>query len=87
MQSIDAIIGKFIEIVINPIIFIGFTAAFIVFLWGIVEFLAQGNNPEKSANGKRHMIWGVVGLFIFVASIGIIRILSNTVSGPEVFEA
>lgn len=87
MESVDAIIAKFVDIIINPIIILGFTVSFIVFLWGIVEFLAQGNNPEKASNGKRHMVWGVVGLFIFIASIGIIRILSNTVSGPDIFEA
>lgn len=87
-QEIDAFvqgaIGKFVEIIINPIIYIFFAASFLVFFWGIVEFLAQGNNPEKASTGKRHMFWGIIGLFIFIASLGILRIISNTVSGPQI---
>lgn len=79
-------IGKFVEIIVNPIIYILFTASFLVFFYGIVEFLAQGNNPEKASAGKRHMFWGVIGIFIFIASIGILRIISETIGGPQILE-
>ena len=83
-EFVSGVIEKFVEIIINPIIYFFFIASLLVFFWGIVEFLAQGDNPEKASSGKRHMVWGIVGLFIFVASIGILRILSNTVGGPSI---
>lgn len=87
-QEVDAFvegaIGKFVEIIVNPIIILFATASLLVFIWGIIEFLAQGNNPEKASTGKRHMFWGIIGLFIFIASIGILRIISNTVAGPQI---
>lgn len=83
-EFVSGVIGKFVDIVINPIIYFFFLTSLMVFFWGIVEFLAQGDNPEKASSGKRHMFWGIIGLFIFVASIGILRILSNTVGGPDI---
>ena len=83
-EFVSGVIGKFVEIVINPIIYFFFIASLLVFFWGIIEFLAQGDNPEKASSGKRHMFWGIIGLFIFIASIGILRILSNTVGGPTI---
>ncbi len=87
-QEVDAFvegaIGKFVEVIINPIIILFAVVSLIVFIWGIIEFLAQGNNPEKASTGKRHMFWGIIGLFIFIASVGILRIISNTVAGPQI---
>ena len=87
-QEVDAFvqgaIGKFVEVIINPIIILFTVVSLIVFIWGIIEFLAQGNNPEKASTGKRHMFWGIIGLFIFIASIGILRIISNPVAGPQI---
>lgn len=83
---VQGVIGRFVEIIINPLIYILLTASLLVFFWGIIEFLAQGNNPEKASTGKRHMFWGIVGLFIFIASVGILRIISNTIGGPEILQ-
>lgn len=83
-EFVSGVIGKFVEIIVNPIIYFFFIASLLVFFWGIIEFLAQGDNPEKASSGKRHMFWGIIGLFIFIASIGILRILSNTVGGPTI---
>lgn len=76
---VEGAIGKFVEIIINPIIYILATASLLVFIYGIIEFLSQGNNPERASTGKRHMFWGIVGLFIFIASVGILRLIANTV--------
>lgn len=78
-EFVQGVIGKFVEIIINPLIYILATASLLVFLYGIVEFLAQGNNPAKASIGKQHMFWGIIGLFIFMASVGILRLIANTV--------
>jgi len=53
----------------------------LVFVWGLVEFLwalRKGDNPKK---GQDHMIWGLIGLFIMVASWAIIQVIQRTVIG------
>lgn len=81
---VQGVIGKFIDIIINPIIVLLAAASLVVFFYGIIEFLSQGNNAEKASTGKRHMFWGIIGLTIFITSIGLLRILSNTVAGPQI---
>jgi len=79
-------IGTFVDVIINPLIIIGFTISFLIFFWGVIEFLAQGNNPQKASAGKQHMFWGIIGLFIFISSIALVSGLSSLVSGPNVFQ-
>ncbi len=66
--------------VINPLIAILFAVALLVFIIGVVEFLANSDNEEKQDIGKKHMIWGIIGLFIMVSAVGIMRLIINTIS-------
>lgn len=83
---IQGAIGKFVEVIINPIIILLAALSLVVFIFGLIEFLAQGNNPEKASTGKRHMFWGIIGLFIFIASVGILRIIAQTVGDVQILE-
>lgn len=83
---IQGVIGKFVEVIINPIIILLAALSLVVFIFGLIEFLAQGNNPEKASTGKRHMFWGIIGLFIFIASVGILRIIAQTVGDVQILE-
>ena len=66
--------------IINPFIAILFAVALLVFIFGVVEFLANSDNEEKQDIGKKHMIWGIIGLFIMVSAVGIMRLIINTIS-------
>lgn len=69
-------ISKFI---INPIIFTLFSIAFVVFIWGLVQFVANLDNEEARSTGGKHMIWGLIGMAIMVSVNGIIGIIDSTV--------
>ena len=73
------IIDTIVTEIINPLIRLLFGAGIIVFLWGMVEFLFALDDDTKKSNGKRHMIWGIIGLAIMVAVFGIINIIQATV--------
>lgn len=53
--------------------------ALLVFFWGIVQFIAGGE--AKRDEGKKHMIWGIVGLFVMVAVWGLVGFLGTLVLG------
>jgi len=63
--------------ILNPIIGLLIAWAVIVFLYGVAEFIAGAASDEKREIGKRHMIWGVIGLFVCVAVFGIMNVLAN----------
>lgn len=77
-MSIDELLGKISEFILNPIIILFFTVALLVFFWGIFQFVSKTDDQQARATGKRNMIWGIVGMFIMFAVFGIIRIILNT---------
>ncbi len=53
-----------------------------LFVWGLVEYLYALNvKGEQDATGKSHMFWGMVGMFVMVAALAIIKLINSTVSG------
>lgn len=54
------------------------TVAVVFTLWGIVRFVAAGDNDEMRAKGKKTMLWGVVGIVLMVSLWGIINIVNDT---------
>lgn len=66
--------------ILTPIENILIVAGTLLFLWGVVEFIAGASSEDKRTEGKRHMIWGIVGLAIILGARGIIRILENLFS-------
>ncbi len=46
--------------------------AVIVFLWGVLKFLMNANDPDKRGEGRMFMIWGIVGIVIMVSVWGLV---------------
>ncbi len=69
--------------IINPIITFLFALAVVLFLYGVFEFIANGNNDEKKTTGKSHMIWGIVGLTIMMGVWGILNMVLSTLNIPK----
>jgi len=63
--------------IINPIIGLMIAVGVVVFLYGLVEFIAGSTSEEKRSIGKRHIIWGIIGLFIAVSAFGLMNLLAN----------
>jgi hypothetical protein len=53
--------------------------AVVYFLWGVVGFIKNADNTEKREEGYKHMIWGIIGLFIMISANGIINIIRSTI--------
>ena len=71
------LLQKIIVQIINPVIVILVTLALVVFIWGIVQMIYSANNEEIRTQGKRHLLWGLVGLFIMLTVKGLLAIIQN----------
>lgn len=71
-------INRFLDQIVNPIIVFIFALALVYFLYGMVVFIANADNEDARDTGKKHMLWGVVGLFIMVSVYGILKIVIGT---------
>ncbi len=75
------LLNKISEFVINPIIYLMFAVAFVVFIWGLVQFATHLDNEEARSTGVKHMIWGVIGMVIMVSVRGIVNLIDKTLRG------
>lgn len=78
MQATTNLIGKFVTYILNPLILLVFAAGFFLFMFGLVKFMYSLNTGKPSSEGKSHMIWGIVGMFIMVSVEGIIFMIDST---------
>jgi len=74
------LIGRIGDYVVNPLIFLMFSVAFLVFIWGLVQFVMNLDNEEARSTGIKHMIWGIIGMVIMLGVNGIKTIIQNTVN-------
>jgi len=76
-QNLNDVAQLFINIfrAFVPVL-IGF--AVLIFIWGIVRFIAHMDNEQERAAGKKLMVWGVVALFVIVSVWGLVGILLGT---------
>ncbi len=80
MPAFDAFLVKVENAILNPLIELMVLAAFVVFVWGVVEFIQGAGNDEKRKTGQQHIIWGIIGLVIIFGARAIIALLTATVS-------
>jgi len=50
----------------------------LVIVWGVFRYIASGDEEEKREEGKKFVIYGIVGLFIMVSIWGLVNILKGT---------
>lgn len=79
MDAALTLIHSINQYIINPIIVLMFAVAILVFLYGVFEYFLHGASSTERATGSRHMVAGVVGIFIMVSVFGIINIIINTI--------
>ena len=75
-MSIQEIIEKITQEILNPIIYLLFAAATIMFVVGIIKYILSAS-PQQVDQGKKTMLYGIIGLFVMASAYGIVKILCN----------
>lgn len=73
--SVDSIISR-IGSIIALLVPILITLGVVYFFWGLVQYI--GGDADKKAEGRSHMIWGIIFLFVMVSVFGLIRVVGTT---------
>ena len=50
----------------------------LLFLIGVVQYVASGDNEEKREASRNMMIYGIIAIFVMVSVWGFVKILSTT---------
>jgi hypothetical protein len=62
--------------VVVPVIF---ALAFLVFVWGVVNyFFLHGGEEAKREEGRSFILWGLIGLAVLFSVWGLLNILLST---------
>lgn len=77
---LNTFIGKVETQIINPAIELLGLAAFVLFVWGVVQYIRNSANEEKRVQGQQHIIWGIVGMVVIFGAFAIVNIMKNIVS-------
>jgi len=79
--AITDLLGKIANLILNPLIILGFVVATIFLFYGIVQMIwgADGGDLDKK---KSNVMYGVIGLFIMFSVYGILRVVMATFGFP-----
>lgn len=59
--------------------------ALLVFMWGLVKFIAAQGSETAKTDAKKIMVWGLIALFVLVSVWGIIRFFQIALLGSDTF--
>ncbi len=76
--NIKSLFDAILTVIVNPFIVFLAALAVLLFLWGLLQFMVNAGNEEGRQMGKRHMIHGLIGLFIMISAYGIMYVITNT---------
>ena len=72
------LILKLTSAIINPLIYVMFACALVVFVWGVRGYVTRADNPEARALGANQIMWGIIGMALMIMSFAIVRIVIQT---------
>ena len=64
--------------ILNPLVALIMAAALVVFLFGVLKFIKDGDKPEERKKGGAMMMYGIVGFFVMLSVWGLVSILTNS---------
>jgi amino acid transporter len=68
----------FIANILKPLVPFIVGLAVVVFIYGVLTtMLSEGG--EKKEDGKKYMLWGIIGIFVMVSVWGLVNIVSRTI--------
>jgi hypothetical protein len=78
-KNMTELMGRINEQIINPLLLVLFALAFVQFTIGVFKFFKakDGKGDDSLEEGKRHILWGVVGMAIMVSVFGIMGFITS----------
>jgi hypothetical protein len=78
-MTLKILVNSIIEVINSAIVPLIFALAFIFFLWAVFNYFILGaTDPKKRDEGKKYVLWGLVGLVVMFSVWGILNLLLST---------
>lgn len=66
------------DVILTPLILLLSGLALLVFMYGGFIYILNADNEQARADGKKHMLYGVIGLVIMMSAYALLRVLAAT---------
>jgi hypothetical protein len=81
--TIVPFLEKVAEYILNPLIKLVFAIAFLVFVFGILQFIRSETSDKARAEGKQKIVYGLLGMLIMFSAYGIIHAITTVIPGAK----
>lgn len=82
LAAVNQVILKINAVILNPIITLLFALALVMFLWGVFQYVVMQDSDAMHEQGRNHMFWGLIGMFIMFSVFAIIKLVTGTFGIP-----
>ena len=79
MTQFNNVLAPVITNIVNPIVWLMFAVATLVFIYGVLQMVIKGEDADARSAGQKSILYGIIGMFIMVSAWGIVYLISNTV--------
>ena len=80
-KSLDQVFSGYVGYILSPIYQLAVGVALAYFLYGVFMFILNMNKEEARTNGKNHLLYGTIGLFIIFSIGAIFEAMSSYLGG------
>lgn len=74
LETLLRSIGRLVDLALPIVVGI----ALLGFFWGLAQFVFAAGDETKKDEGKRHMLWGVIALFVMVSVWGLVNFIGRS---------
>jgi hypothetical protein len=71
-------LGKINEAILFPLITLMMALALLIFLYGAFEYVKGASNDSDRETGKRHLLWGTIGMLVMLSAMSILYVAAGT---------
>lgn len=79
IQVANTFLDKIKAAILYPFISLLLAMAILLFLWGVFQMIYNAANSEARENGRRHILFGLIGIVVMLSAMTLLRIAGNTV--------
>jgi hypothetical protein len=79
-DKLDSLLTTLVREIIEPGLMLLTALAVVYFLYGVFVFIKDSSSDQGVTTGRRHILWGIIGLFIIVSAWGIVSFICTTVA-------
>lgn len=71
------------DAILFPLILLMIGIALVVFFYGAFEYVMGANNEQKRDQGRKHLLYGIIGFLVMISAMAILQIAAATLPGAR----